>query len=159
MSLPLNKHFMQCALDEARKNFSTLSGGPFGSCIVHNEQILAVAHNTVLENDATCHAEMNAIRIASKKLNSFDLSGSIIYSTTEPCPMCFSAIHWAQIDTIVYGTSIEDAQKLGFNELPISNNTLKRLGKSSIEIIPSFMLNECLGLFQEWCALKDKQVY
>lgn len=159
MNPPLVEKYMYLALDEARKNFITLSGGPFGACIVKNGHVLAVARNTVLENDATCHAEINAIRIASKELGSFDLSGSVIYSTTEPCPMCFTAIHWAHIDAIVYGTSIQDAQKLGFNELPISNNTLKELGKSSVCIVSSFMFEECLQLFNDWSCLKGKQIY
>ncbi len=84
---------MRMAIREARKNLKKMDGGPFGACIVRGGRILAVSRNMVLKNDATCHAEMNAIRIASKKVKGFDLSGCTIYSTTEPCPMCFSAIH------------------------------------------------------------------
>lgn len=150
---------MLLAIKEARKNLKKIDGGPFGACIVKGGRVLAVARNTVLKNDATCHAEINAIRIASKKIKNFDLAGCTIYSTTEPCPMCFSAIHWAGIDTVSYGAGIADARKLGFNELSISAQKLKRIGKSKIKIFPGFLRKECLGLFQDWDKLEEKKLY
>src|SRR5512147_2223965 len=102
------------ALAEARKNLVRADGGPFGAAIVKDGRVIAVARNTVLRDDATAHAETNAIRKASKKLGTFDLSGCEIYSTTEPCPMCFGAIHWARIGTVYYGTAIRDAARSGF---------------------------------------------
>ncbi|MDD4352399.1 MAG: nucleoside deaminase, partial [Candidatus Gracilibacteria bacterium] len=95
---------MQLAIAEAAKNFTDLQGGPFGACLVKEGQVFALARNTVLRSDATCHAEINAIRAASQKLGTYDLTGCEIYSTTEPCPMCFAAIHWAKIGKIYYGT-------------------------------------------------------
>ena len=92
--------FMRKAIAEARKNLLRPQGGPFGACIVKDGRVLAAARNTVLKDDATSHAEVNAIRLASRKLGTFDLTGCEIYSTTEPCPMCFGAIHWARIGTV-----------------------------------------------------------
>jgi guanine deaminase len=83
----------------------------------------------------------------------------VIYSTTEPCPMCFSASHWARIGTIVYGASIADAAKAGFNELEVSNEDLKRIGETGVEIIPDFMRDECVKLFEEWLALPGNRSY
>ena len=108
-----DRAYMEMAIREARKNLRTLGGGPFGACVVRDGAVLAVARNTVLRNDATAHAEINAIRKACRRLGTHDLSGSVIYSTTEPCPMCFSAVHWARIGTIVYGTNIADAPEDG----------------------------------------------
>jgi len=159
MPIQYKREFMQLAIDQAQKNITSLHGGPFGACIVKNRTVIAVARNTVLKSDATSHAEINAIRLASKKLKTFDLSGCVIYSTTEPCPMCFSAIHWARIKTIVFGTVIGDVKKIGFNEMPISNIRLRNLGKSTVEIIPHFMRDECLQLLAEWQRLKTKVVY
>jgi len=150
---------MRLAIKEAEINLKKMSGGPFAACIVKGNRILAVARNTVLKNDATSHAEINAIRKASKKLKNFDLSGCIIYSTTEPCPMCFSAIHWARISTIVYGSNISDADKIGFNELKISDFKLKGLGKCKIKIIKGLMLKECRKLMSDWNSLENKLVY
>ena len=117
--------FMRRAIREARKNIARRDGGPFGACIVRNGEVVAAARNTVLISDATSHAEVNAIRLASKKRGTFDLSGCEIYSTTEPCPMCFGAIHWARIGVVYYGTDIHDAARAGFHELRISNARLK----------------------------------
>jgi len=150
---------MRLAIREAEKNLKKMDGGPFGACIVKGPRVVAVARNTVLIQDATCHAEINAIRIASAELKTYDLSGCVIYSTTEPCPMCFSAIHWARIDAIVYGTDIEDARGIGFNELSISNEQLKSLGVSNIGITPGFLKEECEELFNKWNRLKEKVVY
>lgn len=159
MSDTLNNEYMILAIEEARKNFTTGNGGPFGATIIKDGKVIAVAANSVLQGDSTAHAEVNAIRKACTELNTHDLSGSIIYSTTEPCPMCFSAIHWAKIDKIVYGTSIEDVQKLGFNELTISNQDMKRLGNSPVELISDFMRDECYKMLEEWKNETDKQVY
>ena len=155
----LNKEYMRLAIKEARKNISHMHGGPFGACIVKGDKVIALAKNTVFKNGPTCHAEINAIKIASKKLKTIDLSGCHIYSTTEPCPMCFSAIHWARIDLVVFGTNISDVKKIGFNELTISNSKLKKHGKSKIKIKPDFLRKECYNILLDWNALDNKVVY
>lgn len=154
-----NNKYMALAIREARKNLKKIDGGPFGACIVKGNRILAVSRNTVLKKDATCHAEINAIRLASKKLKTFDLSGCVIYSTNEPCPMCFGAIHWARIRAIVYGTAIEDAKRAGFNELRISDGKLRSLGKAKVKLYPGFMRDECARLLKDWSKLKSKRSY
>ena len=153
------RRFMTRAIREARKNFARTDGGPFGACIVRDGRVVAAARNSVLKADATCHAEVNAIRKASKKLGTFDLTGCEIYSTTEPCPMCFGAIHWARIGAVTYGTGIRDAAKAGFHELRISNAQLKALGRSKVRLVPGFMRDECLELFESWLVLPDKKRY
>ncbi len=145
-----NEYYIRLALEKARENIESLEGGPFGAVIVKEGEVLAVEKNRVLSSDATAHAEVNAIRRASEKTGSFDLSGSVIYATTEPCPMCFSAIHWARIGKIVYGSSISDAAESGFNELKISNDTLKRLGGLDVEIVGGVAEDDCRLLFAIW---------
>jgi len=141
---------MAAAIRAASANFKSFAGGPFGACIVKNGRIIACAGNTVLNGDATCHAEINAIRMASQKLKSYDLSGCVIYSTTEPCPMCFGAVHWARIGKIFYGTTIADAAAAGFNELKISCARLNGLGRAGIALYPGLMRKECEQLFGRW---------
>ncbi|MFA5430970.1 MAG: nucleoside deaminase [Candidatus Omnitrophota bacterium] len=155
----MSERFMKLAISEARKNIKSMTGGPFGACIVKNGRVIAVARNSVLKNDATCHAEINAIRAASKKLGKYDLSGCVIYSTTEPCPMCFSAIHWARIKTIIFGTRTSDAKKIGFNELNIPAAKLASMGKLKIKITGGVLLDECRELFCDWAARKNKKLY
>ncbi|MDD5502800.1 MAG: nucleoside deaminase [Candidatus Thermoplasmatota archaeon] len=159
-SAPPEKKYMRIAIKEATANVKACAGGPFGACIIKDGKVISKARNTVLsENDSTCHAEINAIREACRKLGTFDLFGCMIYSTTEPCPMCFSAIHWARIDAIVYGTKIANVEKLGFNEMSISNTTMKRLCKSRVAIIPGFLQGECLALIKNWKKCNGSSTY
>jgi guanine deaminase len=151
--------FLTIAATEGLKGIRAGHGGPFGAVIVRRGKIVARAHNTVLGTlDPTRHAEVNAIHAASKKLKRFDLSDCVIYSSTEPCPMCFSAIHWARIPSIVYSTTISDVKKLGFNELTISNQKLKALGKTRVKLArrPN---RGCTDLLRAWSALARKQTY
>ena len=133
---------------------------PFGAVIVKDGNIIAKCHNEVFATtDITAHAEMVAIKEACKNLDSIDLSGSIIYTTCEPCPMCFSAINWARIDTIVYGASINDAKSAGFNELTISNEQMKKTGQSDVNIVKDILKDECRDLFKIWGKNTNKRSY
>jgi len=150
---------MHMALREASRGMRGGEGGPFGACIVKDGLIVAVAHNRVLiSKNPTQHAEVVAIGRAAKHLGTHILKGCTIYSTTEPCPMCFSAIHWAQIDRIVFGTGIADVKRLGFNELSISNRTLKRLGRSRV-VLDRASKHECTDLLRSWAAMATKKTY
>lgn len=153
------ERYMLMAIEKCREGIAS-GQSPFGACIVKDGEIIAVEHNIVWRTtDITAHAEVTAIRAACLELNDIDLSGAVIYSTTEPCPMCFSASHWARISTIVYGASIADAANARFNELQISNLDLKRLGQTGVEIIPDFMRDECVALFAEWKAQAGNKSY
>jgi tRNA(Arg) A34 adenosine deaminase TadA len=154
-----DERFMRLAAARAREGVDK-GQSPFGACIVKNGELIACEHNLVLQNtDITAHAEILAIRMACRELNNIDLSGSIIYSTCEPCPMCFTACHWARINKIIYGAEIDDAKRFGFNELTVSNRLLKELGKSGLEIIHGFMRKECVELFEYWAGKTDRRVY
>ena len=151
---------MRRALAEGRRNVRRAAGGPFGACILRGGRVLAAARNTVLaRRDPTCHAEISAIRLAARRLGTHDLSGCTICATTEPCPMCFAAIHWAGIGRIVYGTRIADVARLGFRELTVSNRTLRRLGGSAVEIAGGALLAECRALLRDWQALHPGVTY
>lgn len=154
-----DEEFMRLAIQKAKEGVDK-GQTPFGACIVKDGQIVSCEHNKVWENtDITAHAEIVAIRDACDKLNTIDLSGCIIYSTTEPCPMCYSAIHWAKISKIIYGSRIGDAEAYGFSELCISDIQMKRLGNDCIEIISDFLREENLELFEYWSKKENKKVY
>jgi guanine deaminase len=157
---PPNPVFMRRAITEALEHLAELAGGPFGACLVQGDEVLAVAHNTVLKDcDPTCHAEMNAIRRAAAKLQTYDLSGCEIYTTTEPCPMCFAAIHWARLRRVIYGTTIQEAARLGFNEMTIGIQQMQTLGSSPVVIFPGFLLTACRQLLKTWEKIPGRQVY
>ena len=134
-------------------------GGPFGAVIVKNGSIISSAHNEVIKtSDPTAHAEVLAIRRASEKLGRFDMSDCIIYSTCEPCPMCFAAIHWARIGTLYYGCDHRDAAEIGFDDKFIYDVIR---GKSKEKTLISVQENrdECLELFSIWEKKDDKVPY
>jgi len=147
------------AAAEADRTMRQGIGGPFGAVIAKGDRVIAVASNTVLRSgDPTCHAEMNAIRLAAKALKSPFLDGLDVYSTTEPCPMCFSAIHWARLSRVFYTTTIADVRKLGFNELTVSNQQMKRLGKSPVGL-KRVANAACRRLLADYAALPDLKRY
>jgi len=151
--------FLSLAVAEAFQGIRKKEGGPFGTIIVKNKRILARAHNTVLkENNPTCHAEINAIRKAVRRKKSPFLKSCVVYSTTEPCPMCFSALHWAQVKTIVFSTSIKDVKKLGFNELTIPIEKLKSIGRSSVNLL-RIKHQDCYYLLHQWKKLPGQKTY
>lgn len=164
----MNPDCMREAIRQARIGINE-GQSPFGACIECNSVddvdganagIIASAHNQVFAgNDSTAHAEIIAIREAETRLKSIDLEGCTMYATTEPCPMCFAACHWAKLSRIIYGTSIEDVQALGFSELTISNTRMQVLGGSRIEIIGGFLLEENRALLREWKQNPERRIY
>lgn len=108
---------MKIAKELSDDNLKTNVGGPFGACIVKDGKVIGKGSNHVLvNNDPTAHAEVMAIRDACKNINSYDLSGCEIYTSCYPCPMCLSAIIWANIKKVYYGNTKEDAAKIGFRD-------------------------------------------
>ena len=151
----MNK-FMKLAIEEARKGIENNHGGPFGAVVVKDGKVIAKGHNHVVaNNDPTCHGEIDAIRKACKKLQTFDLSGCEIYTTGYPCPMCLSAMLWANVKKFYYGCTIEDNEDIGFRDNIFEDN-LEKLGASMSEEIDR---NFCLELFSDYSKIKNKTKY
>ncbi len=154
-----DEHYMRLAIAQAAEGVHS-GQSPFGACIVRDGTVVSCAHNTVLRHtDSTEHAEINAIRAACRALQTIDLSGGTIYTTCEPCPMCFTACHWARLDRIVYGAAIADVQAVGFNELTIPAETMKRAGGSPIKLTGGVLREENVALIQAWAMREDRQAY
>jgi len=147
-----DEKWMRLAIEKGRQAIAA-GQAPFAAAIVRGREVIACCHNLVwASTDITAHGEIVAIRQACRILGSVDLSGCTIYSTTEPCPMCFSACHWAKLDRIVFGASIADARSAGFNELVISNEQMKLAGGSPIGLTGGVLRTEAAALFAEWLA-------
>lgn len=148
---------MEEALKEGRKAIEKNEGGPFGAVIVKDGKIIAKGHNRVLStNDPTCHGEIDAIRKACKKLNTYDLKGCILYTTGEPCPMCACACLWANIEKVYYGCSISDTENIGFRD----NGFYKFFEEDKRKNY--FIQTEkekCLTLYNDYKNKKDKKEY
>ena len=151
--------FMREAVKEALRGAGKGHGGPFGAVIVRKGKIIARAHNTVLSSkDPTAHAEINAIRIAAKRLGRFDLSGCEIYSTCEPCPMCLCAIYWARIKKVFFGCTKEDAAKIGFDDLAF-RQIMRGARKKKPAATEQMLREECLTAFKEWEKNPRRKLY
>lgn len=153
-----DKEMMREAIRLADESVAN-GGGPFGAVIVKDGEIIAATSNRVtLDNDPTAHAEVNCIRMACKRLGTFDLSGCTIYTSCEPCPMCLGAIYWARIDRIFYGNNRQDAADIGFDDDFIYQELARPMDNRSTPIIP-ILQEEALHSFRLWTEKTDKTEY
>ena len=153
-----DKELMQKAIDLSRENIEN-GGGPFGAVIAKNGEIISTGVNRVTaSNDPTAHAEVNAIRSAAALLGTFDLSGCVIYTSCEPCPMCLGAIYWAHIDKIFFANTQKDAQNIGFDDSFIYDEMTLPLNERKIPTKP-MMREKAIKTFLEWAKKSDKQPY
>ena len=149
---------MRNAIGLASENVEA-GGGPFGALVVKNGKIIAKCGNRVTEdNDPTAHAEVVAIREASRILGTWDLSGCELYCSCEPCPMCLGAIYWAHIESVFYGANREDAQNAGFDDLFIYEEIGREPGSRSIKM-RSLLREEALKPFVKWINFPGKTKY
>lgn len=153
-----NEKYMQMAIDLAVENVKN-GGGPFGAVIVKDGKVLATGVNRVTtNNDPTAHAEVTAIRNACSKLSTFDLEGSTIYSSCEPCPMCLGAIYWAHISHLYCGGTKDDAEAINFGDAFIYRELAKPYADRQLN--PHFIMHvEALAPFRAWTLKDDKVEY
>ena len=146
--------YMSEAVREAWNGIEKKEGGPFGSVIVKNGEIVGRGHNQVVYlKDPTCHGEVQAIRNACKNLNTFDLSDCVLYTTGEPCPMCLTACMWANIQKIYYGCTIADNAEIGFRDERFYN-IIGANEKAIAGYTECIDREECQKLFAEYKKMK-----
>jgi tRNA(Arg) A34 adenosine deaminase TadA len=153
-----NKELMRRAIELSKQSVRN-GGGPFGAVIARNGEIIAEGSNCVtIDCDPTAHAEVSTIRKACKSLGTFDLSGCEIFTSCEPCPMCFGAIYWAHLDKIYMGNDRKDAAKIGFDDdfiyQEIALNAADRKKPSEV-----LLRDEALEAFRMWDEKTDKTEY
>lgn len=153
----MNK-YMNLAKQIAQKGMRRGEGGPFGAVITNEKgEVISIGNNQVLkENDPTAHAEIVAIRDACKKLNTYDLSKYVLYTSCEPCPMCLSAIIWANIKNVYFGCTKDDAGYIGFRD-DIIYDYLKGIDVNLLNM-KQIDRNECIELFEEY-KKENKVIY
>jgi tRNA(Arg) A34 adenosine deaminase TadA len=153
-----NKELMRRAIELSKQSVRN-GGGPFGAVIARNGEIVAEGSNCVtIDCDPTAHAEVSTIRKACKALGTFDLSGCEIFTSCEPCPMCFGAIYWAHLDKIYMGNDRKDAAKIGFDDdfiyQEIALSAADRKKPSEV-----LLRDEALEAFRMWEEKEDKTEY
>jgi guanine deaminase len=139
----MEEDFMRSAMEDAKKNKHH-----FGAVIVKNGKIISKAGKRPL-GDPRYHAETQAILKATKKLKSKTLEDCTLYSTCEPCPMCFYMAWITKVSKIVFGASQREAIKAGFKEIDVDNDYLNKRGGSKIKIEKGLLREECLELFKK----------
>lgn len=152
----MNK-YMEMAIEEAREGIRNNHGGPFGSVIVKDGEVVGRGHNKVLlNNDPTCHGEIMAIHDACANLGTYDLSGCELYTTGEPCHMCLCACMWANMDKVYYGATIEDNGMIGFRDDKFDKifGGRDKLG----DFLTMIDRDACLELFEEYNSL-NRTIY
>ena len=152
--------YMKVANELAEENLTTNAGGPFGACVVKDGEIIGRGSNKVIsENDPTAHAEINAIREACKNIGSHDLSGCELYTSCYPCPMCLSAIIWANIKKVYYGNTKEDAAEIGFRDEFIYEYIKNGNRNADVLALESMDREETIKAFEEYKNKDDKVNY
>ncbi len=143
--------FLNEAVRESRLSV-TAGSAPFGAVIVKDGKIIARAHNTVVpDNDPTAHAEVNCIRAACQALGTFDLSGCVLYTSCEPCPMCLNATKWANITEVYYAATRDDADAIGFRDRVFYEEDIIHLRRLEVP--------DARTVMDDWFADKNKKVY
>jgi guanine deaminase len=151
--------FMQRAIALAIENVNSGRGGPFGVVIVKDSRVIASGTNRVTStNDPTAHAEIVAIREACRVLGDFQLTGCDIYTSCEPCPMCFGAIYWARPARVFFASTAQDASAAGFDDSFIFEELRRPLRERKIPM-QQMMREEALAAFAAWRKKPDRTNY
>lgn len=154
-----HEKFMQRAIELAKKGMENNAGGPFGCVIVKDGEIVGEGHNEVTSTfDPTAHAEMVAIRNATRHLQDYELKGCTLYTSCEPCPMCLGAIYWARPDRVFYACTKEDAAAVNFDDQFIYEELELPLPDRKIPMHP-LMREPANAVFQAWDKKEDKTPY
>ena len=157
---PIDQEAMNAAIKESKYNERNnyKDGGPFGCAIVKDNQIISTGHNSVISSkDPTAHAEVNAIREACQKLGTHDLKECSIYTSAEPCPMCLSAIIWANIKDVYYANTKEATDEIGFRD-DIIYDYLKENNNSFIKLT-HIESEEAKKVFEDYKNNNEKNNY
>lgn len=151
--------FMARAIHLSIENVQSGRGGPFGAVVVKDGAIIGEAANQVTAtNDPTAHAEVLAIRAACKQLHAFELAGCEIYTSCEPCPMCFGAIYWARLSRVYFANLHADASKIGFDDSLIYREIARPHSERKIPMI-QMMREQALTAFRAWENKPNKIEY
>ena len=154
---------MKKAIALSNKNLKTNDGGPFGACVVKDGKIIGKGSNNVIKNnDPTAHAEIMAIRDACQKIKSYDLTGCELYTSCYPCPMCLSAIIWANIKKVYYGNTKEDAENIGFRDdfiYDFIDDLVSNQQDKKVLKLKSLNRDEAIKVFEKYDQKEDKTIY
>jgi guanine deaminase len=145
--LELLREAIQLGVDSASGE-----GGPFGAVVARDGEVIGRGTNRVVaSHDPTQHAEVVAIRAACEAVGSHDLSGAVLYTSCEPCPMCFGAAWWARVDRIVHAAVRADAAAAGFDDAAVYADVARPVGEREL-VTERLLADEGGRPFEAWAA-------
>jgi len=153
--------WMREAIRLSREGCAAGKGGPFGAVVVETAgaRIVGRGCNEVLaSNDPTAHAEVVAIREASRALSRFHLAGCELFTSCEPCPMCLAAAYWARIDRIWYANTRADAAGIGFQDDFLYEEFAAPPARRRLPLV-QVLREEALAAFEEWARSPGRRIY
>ncbi|MCC2642641.1 MAG: hypothetical protein K0S45_3054 [Nitrospira sp.] len=153
------ERLMRRAIELSRQGMEAGEGGPFGAVIARGETIIGEGWNQVIAtNDPTAHAEVVAIRVATRSMKDFHLTGCDLYTSAQPCPMCLGALYWARINRIYYGNSVQDAAAIGFDDEFFCRQLKRAPQDREIQEI-QLLAREARRVFHDFSAKPDSVRY
>lgn len=154
-----DESFLRQAIALSAAKMQANQGGPFGALVVRDSQVLGEGWNQVTTaNDPTAHAEVTAIRAACRAIGDFRLTGAVLYTSCEPCPMCLASAYWARVDRIVYANAREDAAAIGFDDAFLYEQLTLPITARSLPMTRLLAL-EAKRVFDAWAVKPDKIAY
>jgi guanine deaminase len=157
--MTMHQKFLQQAIDLAVRNVESEQGGPYGAVIVRRGEVIAGSGNRVTANlDPTAHAEIMAIRLACQKLQDFQLTDCILYTSCEPCPMCLGAIYWSRLQQVYFACDRHDAAAAEFDDSFIYDELTVPPAERRIAML-HLDLPDALRPFEAWANKSDKVRY
>ncbi len=152
----VDRRFMEGLIHFTAESLETASPVPFGALIIHSDtgEVLMRSRNAVaVESDPSAHAELRAVRKATKKLKTFSLAGYTMYTTCEPCAMCMANALWASLDRVVYGATIADANR-HCRQIQVPAREVARRSDMTCVVDGPVLRAECYALFTHPNMLK-----
>jgi guanine deaminase len=150
---------MALAIDLSAEALDDNVGGPFGAIVVSGREVIGRGRNRVLaDKDPTAHAEMLAIRAACRSVGDYRLQGCVVYSSSEPCPMCMAALYWARVDRVLYANVRSEAAAIGFDDEWLYLELASEMDERSLNMsrLPS---DEARTVLEKWFVRKDRIPY
>ncbi|MDQ3751483.1 MAG: nucleoside deaminase [Actinomycetota bacterium] len=159
MNKEADREFMALAIDLSAEALDDDVGGPFGAVIVRDGQVVGRGRNRVLaDGDPTAHAEVLAIRDACRSIGDHRLTGCVVYTSSEPCPMCLAALYWARVDRVLYANVRREAAAIGFDDEWLYAELAADVNKRSLHM-SQMSSDEAKAVFRRWFARDDRILY
>jgi guanine deaminase len=150
---------MALAVDLSAEALDDNVGGPFGAIVVSGREVIGRGRNRVLaDKDPTAHAEMLAIRAACQSVGDYRLHGCVVYSSSEPCPMCMAALYWARVDRVLYANVRSEAAEIGFDDEWLYLELASEMEERSLNM-SRLSSDEARTVLDKWFARKDRIPY